>query len=225
MGRPNKITAELADYIAAVGVREHPVLERCRRDTHEEHGDLARMQISPEQGAFLGLLTRLLDARRAIEVGGFTGYSSLSVALALPEGGKITVCEISNEYAAVAAEYWDAAGVRDRIDLRLGPAAETLSSLVEGGEAGTFDLAFIDADKTGYDEYYERCLDLLRPGGVIAVDNTLWDGAVVDPDDTSADTTAIRDLNRKIHEDDRVEAVLTTIGDGLTLCLKRGRRD
>jgi len=220
MGRPNKITPELAAYIAEVGVREHPVLRRCRLDTHATQGDLARMQISPEQGAFLALLARVLDARRTLEIGVFTGYSSLSVALALPEGGRVTACERSAEYADAARGYWEAAGVADRIDLRLGPALATLDELLSGGAAGTFDLAFIDADKVGYDAYYERCLQLIRSGGVIALDNTLWDGAVIDEGDRSADTLAIRAINEKIHADARVESVLTTIGDGLTLCVR-----
>jgi len=221
MGRPNKISPELAAYIAETGVREHPVLERCRVETHRRLGDRARMQISPEQGAFLALLTRLLGARRTLEVGVFTGYSSLAVALALPDGGVLTACELSEEFADIAGGYWDAAGVRDRVDLRLGPARETLDALVEDGAAETFDLAFIDADKIGYDAYYETCLQLIRPGGVITVDNTLWDGAVIDPDDDSDDTVAIRAFNEKVRRDDRVDFALTTIGDGLTICLKR----
>ena len=221
MGRPNKIGPELAAYIAETGVREHPVLERCRVETHRRQGDRARMQISPEQGAFLALLTRLLGARQTLEVGVFTGYSSLAVALALPDDGVLTACELSEEFAGIADGYWDAAGVRDRVDLRLGPARETLDALVEDGAAETFDLAFIDADKVGYDAYYETCLQLIRPGGIIAVDNTLWDGAVIDPDDDSDDTVAIRAFNEKVRHDDRVDFALTTIGDGLTICLKR----
>jgi caffeoyl-CoA O-methyltransferase len=221
MGHSNKIGPELAAYIAETGVREHPVLERCRVETLRRQGDRARMQISPEQGAFLALLTRLLGAQRTLEIGVFTGYSSLAVALALPDDGVLTACELSDEFARVASEYWDAAGVRDRIDLRLGLAGETLDSLLEDGAAGTFDLAFIDADKVGYDAYYEACLELIRPGGVIAVDNTLWDGAVIDPDDDSDDTVAIRAFNEKVRHDDRVDFALTTIGDGLTVCLKR----
>lgn len=221
MGRANEITPELAEYIAEVGVREHPVLRRCRLETHETQGDLARMQIAPEQGAFLALLARLLDADRTLEVGVFTGYSSLAVALALPEGGIVTACERSGEYAAIARGYWDAAGVSDRIDLRLGPALETLDSLLDEGARGTYGLAFIDADKTGYDDYYERALRLVRPGGVIAIDNTIWSGRVIDEADRSEDTRAIRAMNEKTHADERVEAVLTTIGDGLTLCMRR----
>jgi predicted O-methyltransferase YrrM len=221
MGSTNKITPELAAYIARVGVREHPVLERCRLETADRQGDRARMQIAPEQGAFLGLLVRLLGADRTLEIGVFTGYSSLAVALALPESGVVTACEMSEEFAAIAGDYWEEAGVRDRVDLRLGPAAETLDALLADGAHGTFDLAFIDADKTGYDTYYERSLVLVRPGGVIAIDNTLWDGAVIDDGDQSEDTCAIRALNRKVRDDDRVDFCLTTIGDGLTVCVRR----
>lgn len=221
MGRANKITPELAEYIARVGVREHPVLARCRHDTARDQGDHAVMQIAPEQGAFLALLARILGARHALEVGVFTGYSSLSVALALPAHGVLTACELSEEFARIAAGYWDEAGVLDRVDLRLGPARETLDALLADGRGGTYDLAFIDADKAGYDDYYERCLRLVRRGGVVAIDNTLWDGAVIDPDDDSADTLAIRELNEKLFDDGRVELSLTTIGDGLTLCAKR----
>lgn len=221
MGSPNQITPELAAYIARVGVREHPVLERCRAETLERQGDQARMQISPEQGAFLALLVRLLEADRTLEIGVFTGYSSLSVALALPEGGTVTACEMSREYADIAYEYWESAGVADRIDLRLGPALETLDALLAEDARSTYDLAFIDADKRGYDAYYERCLELVRPGGAIAIDNTLWSGAVIDDDDQTDDTVAIRALNEKLQDDARVDLALTTIGDGLTLCLKR----
>lgn len=221
MGTANKITPRLQEYIRRVGVREHPVLQRCREETHLEFADRAEMQIAPEQGAFLALLTRLLPARRALEVGVFTGYSGLAVALALPEGGTLTACELSAEYARRAREYWEAAGVAGRIDLRLGPAFETLETLLADGAAGAYDLAFIDADKTGYDAYYEVCLELLRRGGVVAVDNTLWNGAVVDPSDRSEDTLAIRAFNEKLAADPRVDLALTTIGDGLTLARKR----
>lgn len=221
MGRVNEITPELADYIARVGVREHPALARCRQETERDLPDRARMQIAPEQGAFMALLARLIGARRALEVGVFTGYSGLAVALALPEDGRLTACEISEEFAARARGYWDLAGVSDRIELELGPALETLDALIAGGATETYDLAFIDADKTGYDDYYERCLTLLRPGGIVTLDNTLWDGAVIDGTDTTADTEAIRAINEKIAGDERVDMALTTIGDGLTVCRKR----
>lgn len=227
MGAPNKITPDLAEYIRKVGVREDPVLARCREETERDFPDRAQMLIAPEQGAFLALLARLLDARRALEIGVFTGYSGLAVAAVLPPGGRLTACEISEEFADRAREYWEEAGVVDRIDLRLGPALETLEGLLSEAEgaAGTYDLAFIDADKTSYDTYYELCLELLRPGGVVAIDNTLWDGAVIDPEDVSDDTLAIRRLNRKLAADDRVDLALTTIGDGLTLCRKRREED
>jgi len=221
MGRVNEITPELAEYIARVGSREHPALVRCREDTHRDLPDHANMQIGPEQGAFMALLARLVDARRALEVGVFTGYSGLAVALALPEDGRLTACEISEEFAARARGYWDLAGVSKRIDLELGPALDTLDHLIGSGAAGTYDLAFIDADKTGYDDYYERCLTLLRTGGVVTIDNTLWDGRVIDPSDTTEDTEAIRILNEKIAADERVDMALTTVGDGLTVCRKR----
>jgi caffeoyl-CoA O-methyltransferase len=221
MGTANKITPELQDYILGVGVREHPVLARCREETRRDFPDRVEMQIAPEQGAFLALLVCLLDARRALEVGVFTGYSGLAVALALPREGRLVACELDRGYARRARAYWESAGVADRVDLRLGPALETLESLVADGAAGTFDLAFIDADKSGYDDYYEACLTLLRAGGVAALDNTLWGGSVIDADDHSADTLAIRALNEKLSLDDRVDLALTTIGDGLTLALKR----
>ena len=221
MGRVNEITPELEEYITRVGAREHPGLARCREETQRDLPEQAGMQIGPEQGAFMALLVRLLDARRALEVGVFTGYSGLSVALALPPDGRLTACEISPEFAARARGYWDLAGVSGRIDLALGPALATLDGLIEDGAAGTYDLAFIDADKAGYDHYYERCLTLLRVGGVVTIDNTLWDGRVVDPADTEPDTEAIRALNEKIAADERVDMALTTIGDGLTVCRKR----
>lgn len=221
MGTATKVTPELREYIRRVGVREHPVLRRCREETHRDFPEGAEMQIAPEQGAFLGLLTRLVPARRALEIGVFTGYSGLAVALALPEGGTLTACEISEAYARRARAYWEEAGVADRIDLRLGPARETLETLLSEGGPATHDLAFIDADKTRYEAYYEACLRLLRPGGVVAVDNTLWSGAVIDPADRSEDTRAIRAFNEKLLADERVDIVLTTIGDGLTLARKR----
>lgn len=221
MGTANKITADLQEYILGVGVREHPVLARCREETRRDFPDRVEMQIAPEQGAFLSLLVRLLGGRRVLEVGVFTGYSGLAVALALPSDGRLVACELDRGFARRAQRYWRDAGVEERVDLRLGPAAKTLESLIGGGEAGTFDLAFIDADKTGYDGYYEAALTLVRPGGVVAFDNTLWGGSVIDPDDRSDDTVAIRKLNEKLLGDDRVDLALTTIGDGLTLALKR----
>jgi caffeoyl-CoA O-methyltransferase len=221
MARTDLMSDALAAYLGRVGAREHPVLARCRRETHDDLPDRSRMQIGPEQGAFLALLTKIAGARRALEIGVFTGYSGLSVALALPEDGRLTACEIDPDFARRAEGYWREAGVRERIDLKLGPAAETLDALLAEGHAGTYDLAFIDADKQGYDGYYERTLELLRPGGVVTIDNTLWDGRVLDEDEDDPDTLAIRALNEKIAGDARVDMTLTTIGDGLTICRKR----
>ena len=221
MGTANKITPELQDYIRRIGAREHPVLARCREDTHRDFPDQAQMQIAPEQGAFLSFLVRLMGARSAIEVGVFTGYSGLAVALAIPTDGSLIACEVDKRYARRAVGYWESAGVFEKIDLRLGSAHQMLQSLIDEGGEESFDLAFIDADKTGYDGYYEAALILLRPGGVIAFDNTLWGGAVVDASDQSPDTLAIRTLNEKLSVDDRVHLALTTIGDGLTLVQKR----
>jgi caffeoyl-CoA O-methyltransferase len=210
--------AELHRYVLATGVRESDVARRLRAETARLPA--ARMQISPEQGALMQMLVRLLDARRTLEVGTFTGYSALVVAEALPPDGRIVACDVSAEWAAIARRYWAEAGVADRIDLRLQPALLTLDALLDVGAAGNFDFAFIDADKTCYDAYYERSLALLRPGGLVAIDNTLWSGAVIDAAQKDADTQAIRDLNAKVHADTRVEMVLLPVGDGLTLARK-----
>ena len=178
------------------------------------------MQISPEQGQLMGLLVRLMGARRALEIGTFTGYSALAVALALPADGKLICCDVSEEWTQMAQRYWRAAGVAERIELRIGPA-ETLAGLRAAGEDGRFDFAFIDADKKSYDLYYEQCLKLVRPGGLIAIDNALWHGWVADPAYRDADTAAIRALNRKIRDDTRVDMVLVPIGDGLLLARRR----
>ena len=169
----------------------------------------------------MALLVELMGASHAIEVGTFTGYSSLSVALAMPEDGRLICCDTSEEWTTVARRYWVEAGVQAKIDLRLAPALETLDALLSDGRAGAFDFAFIDADKQNYENYYERCLQLLRPGGLIAVDNTLWSGSVADPDDTEPSTCAIRRFNEKLHCDDRVSLSLVPIGDGLSLARKR----
>jgi predicted O-methyltransferase YrrM len=182
----------------------------------------ARMQIGPDQGALLALLVHLIGARQAVEVGTFTGYSALAVASALPPGGRLITCDVSEEWTAIARRYWQEAGVSGRIDLRLGPATETLAGLLREGGAGSFDFAFIDADKESYDAYYEACLRLLRPGGLLAIDNVLWSGAVADPSAVDAETEAIRALNRKVRDDGRVEACLLTVGDGVMLARKRG---
>jgi predicted O-methyltransferase YrrM len=179
------------------------------------------MQIGPDQGLFLGLLVKLLGARRVVEVGTFTGYSALAMAMALPPDGRIVCCDISEEYTAIARRYWKEAGVADRIDLRLGPATETLGRLMATEGPASQDLAFIDADKSSYDAYYEACLQLLRPGGLIAIDNVLWSGRVADPAVKDADTSALRALNLKIRDDRRVDAVVLTVGDGLTLARRK----
>lgn len=205
-------------YLLDTSLREHPVLAELRAATRDH--PLARMQIAPEQGQFMALLVRLAGARRGIEIGVFTGYSALSVALALPDDGCIVACDISAEYTDIARRYWEKAGVAHKIALRLAPALETLDGLLAQGESGRFDYAFIDADKSSYDAYYERCLSLLRPGGLIVVDNTLWGGSVAHPS-TDADTLAIQAFNRKLHADERVDLALLPVGDGMTLARKR----
>jgi caffeoyl-CoA O-methyltransferase len=179
------------------------------------------MQISPEQGQFMRLLIQLIGAKKTLEVGVFTGYSSLSVALALPADGKIIACDVSEEFTAIARRYWQEARVAEKIDLRLAPALETLDELLATGQAKTFDFAFIDADKENYDAYYERSLQLIRPGGLIAIDNVLWSGRIADPHIQDESTQAIRALNQKLRNDERVTLSLIPIGDGLTLALKR----
>lgn len=205
-------------YLLDVSLREHPVLAALRDATRNHL--FANMQIAPEQGQFMALLVQLLGARRALEIGVFTGYSSLAVALALPQDGQIIACDISREFTDIARPYWEQAGVARKIDLRLAPALDTLDALLAAGEAGRFDFAFIDADKTGYDAYYERCLALLRAGGVIAIDNVLWGGKVAHPAQDD-DTAAIQALNRKLHADARIDLALLPLGDGLTLARKR----
>jgi caffeoyl-CoA O-methyltransferase len=211
---------DLHEYLLRVSLREPDVLRRLRQETasHPE----ARMQISPEQGQLMGLLARLIGAREAIEIGVFTGYSSIAVALALPEDGRLTACDHSAEHTAVARRYWQAAGVEHKIDFRLGPALETLDALLGEGRAASFDFAFIDADKQGYRAYFERLLELVRPGGLITVDNALWSGRVIDPaHDNDPDTLAIRRFNELLHADPRVALSVVPIGDGLTLAMRR----
>lgn len=214
------LTDELYRYLRDVSLREPELLRRLRAET--QRLDMARMQISPEQGQFMRLVAMLVGARKAIEIGTFTGYSAISVALALPPDGRLVACDISEEWTSIARRYWREAGVESRIELHLTPANRTLDALVANGEAGSFDIAFIDADKEGYDGYYERCLTLLRPGGVVMIDNVLWDGKVADPAQTDADTSALRALNAKLRDDVRVDVSLLPIGDGLTLARKRG---
>ena len=202
-------------YLLEVSVDEPEVMAKLREETAAMSN--ANMQIGPEQGAFMGWLVRTLEVRRAIEVGTFTGYSALAIARSMPPEGRLVCCDVSEEYTRVGERFWTEAGVRDRIDLRIGPGVETLRALrAEGGE-GIYDFAFIDADKTSYDAYYEECLELLRPGGVIAIDNVLWGGSVADPSNTQESTLALRALNLKIGRDPRVSACMLPIGDGLTL--------
>jgi len=213
------LSESLYQYLTGVSLRESALMTRLREETA---GDpMARMQIAPEQGQLMALLVQLMGARRTLEVGVFTGYSSLAVAQALPSDGHIVACDISERWTAVARRYWQEAGVADKIDLRLAPALQTLDDLLTAGEAGRFDFAFIDADKENYPHYFERCLALLRPGGLIAVDNVLWSGRVADESDSEPDTVAIRAFNRQLHTDERISLSLLPIGDGLTLALKR----
>ncbi len=208
---------DVLDYVLRVGVREHEVQRRCREETTRDQ-PLAVMQISPEQGAFMALLTKLLGVERYLEVGVFTGYSALSVALAMGAGGRVTACDVSGELLGIARAYWENAGVSDRIESRPGPAADTLAALLAEGAGGRFDMAFVDADKTGYDTYYEQCLRLVRPGGLILFDNVLWSGAVADPSRTDADTQALRALNEKLHGDQRIDYCLLPVCDGIGMC-------
>jgi predicted O-methyltransferase YrrM len=213
------MTEALHAYLLKATVREPALLARLRQETAQLPS--GGMQISPEQGQLMGLLIELIGARRALEVGVFTGYSSTVVAMALPAEGRLIACDVSEEWTNVARRYWREAGVEAKIDLQVGPALETLDALLASGQAGSFDFAFIDADKTSYDGYYERCLSLLRSGGLLAVDNTLWSGAVADPTDQRESTRIIRALNEKIAADARVTASLIPIGDGLYLARKR----
>ncbi len=208
----------LYDYVLAHSLREHPALAALREATRAH--PLASMQIAPEQGQLMALLVKLVGARRTIDIGVFTGYSALAVALALPDDGYVLACDVSEEYTSVARDYWQRAGVAHKIELVLAPAAQTLAARIDAGESGTYDFAFIDADKTGYDGYYEQCLQLLRPGGLIAIDNVLWQGAVARPAD-SDDTRALQALNDKLHRDARIDLALVPIADGLALARKR----
>ena len=212
------LSDDLYAYLFENSVREPDILRRLREETARD--SMARMQIAPEQGQLMQLLVRVIGARRYLEVGVFTGYSSLAVALALPAEGRILACDISDTWTRVARRYWAEAGVAGKIDLRLAPALQTLDGLIGAGGDGSFDFAFIDADKTSYQAYYERALTLIRVGGLIAIDNTLWEGRVADPTAHDADTQAIRDFNRHLRDDRRVQQCLVPIGDGLSLALK-----
>jgi predicted O-methyltransferase YrrM len=217
--RTLQITPALYEYLMNVGVRESAAAAALRIETAKL--PMAMMQISPEQAAFMQLIVKLLGVRRALEVGTFTGYSALAVAEAMPADGRLIACDVSTEWTAVGKPHWAAAGVADKIDLRIAPAVATLDKLITEGHSDTFDFAFIDADKSNYDNYYERALKLVRVGGLIGIDNTLWNGAVVDAARQDADTKAIRALNTKVHGDKRVDVALLPIGDGLTLARRR----
>lgn len=213
------LESDLYHYLLSVSLREHPVLAELRQETAKH--TMGQMQISPEQGQFMALLIKLMNAQRALEIGVFTGYSALAVALALPATGQLVACDVSEEYTAIAQQYWHKAGVTDKIDLRIAPATETLQQLIETGETETFDFAFIDADKSNYDTYYEQALQLVRGGGLIAIDNVLWSGRVADAAVTDNRTQKIRALNQKLSQDDRVDLSLLPVSDGLTLARKR----
>lgn len=209
----------LYNYIQSVSVRETELLRSLRQETTKH--PMGIMQIAPEQGQFMAMLVKLMGAKKTIELGVFTGYSSLVVALALPVDGKIVACDVNEEYTAIASRYWEKAGVADKIDLHLVPAIITLETLIAKGETETFDFAFIDADKSNYDNYYELCLQLIRPGGLIAIDNVLWGGKVAEEQVEDNRTQTMKNLNKKIYRDDRVDVSLIPIADGLTLAMKK----
>lgn len=213
------LSDELYEYMLSVSLREPEILRQLREETS---GDpMAHMQISPEQGQFMSLLVKLMGATNALEVGVYTGYSSLCVSLALPPHGRMIACDVNREWTATARRYWQKAGVSEKIELRLAPAIETMDKLLAENQAGTFDFVFIDADKANYDGYYERALELLRPGGLVVIDNVFWSGKVADSHVMDEDTIAIRALNEKLCRDNRIELSLIPVGDGLTLALKR----
>jgi predicted O-methyltransferase YrrM len=209
----------LYNYLLSVSLREAEILAQLRQETAEH--PMAMMQIAPEQGQFMALLVQLIGAKKTLEIGVFTGYSTLVVALALPSDGKVVACDVSEEFTAIARRYWQQAGVTNKINLHIAPAIETLDNLLAAGEGESFDFAFIDADKSNYDVYYERSLQLIRPGGLIAIDNVLWSGRVADPQVQDNRTSKIRALNEKLHQDQRITLSLVPIGDGLTLALKK----
>jgi predicted O-methyltransferase YrrM len=213
---------DLHRYMVDVSLRETPIRRRLREETAKL--EPARMQIAPEQGQLMALLVSLMGARNTLEVGVFTGYSALCVAEALPDDGHIIACDVSEEWTSVAQRYWKEAGVEGKIELKLAPAVESLTSLIEKGKEGQFDFAFIDADKENYATYFDRCLELLRPGGLIAVDNTLWSGRVIDSADQSNDTKVLRAFNEALRNDSRIALSMVPIGDGLTLALKLGSK-
>ncbi|MEG4085337.1 class I SAM-dependent methyltransferase [Microcoleus sp. POL10_C6] len=210
---------QLYDYLLSISLREPDILASLREETAKH--PMAQMQIAPEQGQFMELMVQLMGATKTLEIGVFTGYSSLCVALALPSNGQIIACDVSEEYTAIARRYWEAAGVANKISLQLGPAINTLDKLIAEGQAGTFDFAFIDADKENYEAYFERSLQLVRNGGLIVIDNVLWSGRVADPQVQDESTLAIRTFNDKLRNDPRVTLSVVPIADGLTLALKR----
>ena len=210
---------ELYDYLISASSRESALKKKLREATAKLLD--ARIQITPEQGQFMALLAKLIEAKRALEIGVYTGYSAWCVAEALDEGGNLIACDVSVEWTSIAREFREKAGVAEKIDLRIAPALETLASLEADGQGGAFDFAFIDADKENYDSYFEACLRLLRSGGLIVLDNALWGGQVMDPSFQDADTIAIRNLNEKIRDDERVDASLLPVGDGVCLARKR----
>lgn len=213
------LSTALYAYFQSVSLREPESLQRLRQATAGH--PMSRMQIAPEQGQFMALLVQLIGAEKTLEIGVFTGYSSLAIALALPPSGKVVACELNEEYGAIACSHWQQAGVEHKIDLRIAPALTTLDSLLADGQANTFDFAFIDADKGNYELYYERALELVRPGGLIVIDNVLWRGRVADPTINDNQTRTIRAFNEKLHQDSRVNYSLVPIADGLSLAMKR----
>lgn len=214
------LSEALHQYLLTNSVHEPAVLASLRQET--DRHPLSNMQISPEQGQLMGLLVQLIGAKKCLEIGVFTGYSSLSVALNLPDDGRIVACDVSDEFTSIARKYWQAAGVSEKIDLQIAPALDTLDRLLANGEAGTFDFAFIDADKNNYAAYYDRCFELVRQGGLILVDNVLWYRRVIDPAmDEDKRTQAIKQINQQIYHDDRVQISLIPIGDGLTIARKK----
>lgn len=211
---------DLQDYMRSVGLRESPAAAALRART-QKLGRVSAMQVSPEQGALMALLAHSIGAARALEVGTFTGYSALVLAEALAPNGRLITCDISEQWTSIASEYWRKAGVAERIELRLGPAQDTLTELMHDGQLRSFDFAFIDADKQGYLKYYESCLSLVRPGGMVCLDNIFWGGSVADPSRTDEDVEALREVARRVHKDERVDAVLVPVGDGLLVTRKR----
>jgi caffeoyl-CoA O-methyltransferase len=220
MSRNPFLAPELYDYLLRTNSREPELLVRLREETAQKFPEKASMQIGPDQGQFMGLLAKMMNAMKTLEIGVFTGYSSLAVTLATHIESRHFALDVSDEWTAIARRYWNEAGVLNKIALRIAPAVDTLHQLISAGMSGTFDLAFIDADKANYDRYYEMSLVLLRAGGLVLIDNTLWSGRVADASVDDADTKAIRALNEKIGKDSRVEQVLLTVGDGLTMAMK-----